>query len=278
MLANDFPGAFLYSIKKIESIDINGKMHFASGFWYQEAINNHIILLLITAKHVFDNYSSVKLRMCRRNPIDGTAMDNLAAELVFSVGDINDYLIRHPDKDVCCLAIQMDDKCFVKLVKDPFIIPLSKDYILDISNSDDYMLMDDVVMIGCPKGIYDEYNNKPILTKGITSTPMRLNYNGESKYLINISCQHGSSGSPVFLANKGPHLEGNAFVPGNRMLLCGIFLGGWEEFTNAPDDVKAKIDGKDTIIKVLLPNNIGYVLKPNAINELMPLVAERLGI
>ena len=63
MLVDDFPGLFLYSIAKIESLDINNYTHYGSGFWYQENINGHNVLLLITAKHVLDNYSKIKLRM-----------------------------------------------------------------------------------------------------------------------------------------------------------------------------------------------------------------------
>ena len=58
-------------------------------------------------------------------------------------------------------------------------------------------------MIGYPIGLIDEYNNKPIVRKGITATTYNIDYNGKKEFLIDIACFPGSSGSPIFIRRDG---------------------------------------------------------------------------
>lgn len=59
--------------------------------------------------------------------------------------------------------------------------------------------IEDVLIVGYPKGLWDRHNNRPIVRKGLTATDIRLDYNGEPIFLIDAASFRGSSGSPVFL-------------------------------------------------------------------------------
>jgi hypothetical protein len=83
--------------------------------------------------------------------------------------------------------------------------------------------LEEVVFIGYPNGIWDEINFLPITRRGTTATPMAVNFGGKKQFVIDASVFPGSSGSPVFLFNKGMYSDrqGNPNF-GNRIAFVGI--------------------------------------------------------
>ena len=88
---------------------------------------------------------------------------------------------------------------------------------------EDLDAVEEVLFVGYPSGIYDRANNLPITRKGITATPVAIDYEGNPVFLIDASVFPGSSGSPVFIHNKGswPTRSG-ALMGGQRFLLLGV--------------------------------------------------------
>lgn len=275
-LLDDFPGKLLYCVCKIIMTDINGKDHHSTGFWYTAVINRKQVFGLITAKHCFDNYSRAVLKLCRMDSQTGLPIDQLACDIFLSTEDLDKNLIRDDKEDLCFIVLQIDSVPTTKLIKAPFLIPLTDDLFFDIKASNDFMLAQDIVMIGYPEGIYDDVNNKPVLRKGITSSPVKLDFKGKPHFLIDISCHHGSSGSPVFVVDKGVYIENNAILPGPRLLFLGVFVGGWEEMTNTGTIVEANIDDKQSKIEIKIPNNLGFVVKPICIFNLKTIIKSYL--
>lgn len=62
--------------------------------------------------------------------------------------------------------------------------------------------IEDITVVGYPDGIWDSYNNMPIVRKGITATSLQLDFNNEPKFLIDAAIYGGSSGSPVYIFNQ----------------------------------------------------------------------------
>ena len=127
----------------------------------------------------------------------------------------------HPetDVDVCVLAFgicansltlrdgeSLDYGCF------PTIIAPNTDTTPDIG------LIEDVLFVGYPNGMFDKANNLPVARRGITATPATVDYGGRPVFLIDASVFPGSSGSPVFLYNVGGWRSTTAFVAGDRIL------------------------------------------------------------
>lgn len=63
--------------------------------------------------------------------------------------------------------------------------------------------LEDVLFIGYPNGMFDKKNYTPILRVGTTATPLQLDWEGQSVFLIDASVFPGSSGSPVFYLEHG---------------------------------------------------------------------------
>jgi hypothetical protein len=83
--------------------------------------------------------------------------------------------------------------------------------------------IEEVVFIGYPNGLFDEKNYLPILRTGTTATPIAIDYQGVPAFLIDASVFPGSSGSPVFIANRGTYFTRNGSVAvGTRVICLGI--------------------------------------------------------
>ena len=81
--------------------------------------------------------------------------------------------------------------------------------------------VEDVLVVGYPRGQWDETRNLPLFRRGITASPAMLDYNGEAKFLIDCSIYPGSSGSPVFLYNFPAYVEDGKVNFGERCALLG---------------------------------------------------------
>ncbi|MDI3475373.1 MAG: hypothetical protein PWQ79_1921 [Thermococcaceae archaeon] len=94
--------------------------------------------------------------------------------------------------------------------------------------------IEEVIFVGYPGGFYDERHFLPIVRKGITATPPYIDFNGWKAFLIDASVFPGSSGSPVFLYNRGSYFDKTtkSFIIGAERLL---FLGILSAVYHIPD-------------------------------------------
>ena len=59
--------------------------------------------------------------------------------------------------------------------------------------------LEEVLFVGYPSGVWDQVNLMPIMRRRTTATPIALNFEGRSEFLIDAAVYPGSSGSPVFV-------------------------------------------------------------------------------
>jgi len=123
----------------------------------------------------------------------------------------------------------------------------------------------DVLMVGYPRGISDETNNLPLVRKGITASHIRENFMGKPEVLIDAACFPGSSGSPVFLTSSG-----NFFNP----RLLGTLWGGPMHNVSGHlilDNGQAKripIPTEVAQTSTLIPMHLGYVIKAEKLTDI----------
>ena len=83
--------------------------------------------------------------------------------------------------------------------------------------------IEEVIFVGYPDGIFDSRNLLPVARRAMTATPIAEDYEGEPAFLIDGSVFGGSSGSPVFLYDRGSFRpRGGGLVVGNRFMLVGV--------------------------------------------------------
>ena len=124
-------------------------------------------------------------------------------------------------------------------------------------------------MIGYPIGLWDEYNNLPVVRRGSTATPIYMDYNNRKEFLIDMACFPGSSGSPVFIFNEGSYStrQGQHWIGETRIIFVGILHAGPQY--NARGEIlivnvpTAQIPITDTRI----PTNIGFCIKAEKLKD-----------
>jgi hypothetical protein len=136
--------------------------------------------------------------------------------------------------------------------------------------------IEDIVFIGYPYGLWDEKNCLPIFRKGITASPITIDFEGQKKFLIDASVFPGSSGSPVFLFNQGSfNPKSGGLKLGMRLLFLGILSDVFEREVEGKieyhtEKIKYHSKENEKIIPVPITNrllNIGVVFKSSIITS-----------
>lgn len=126
-------------------------------------------------------------------------------------------------------------------------------------------VLEEVVFIGYPSGIYDRENLLPLMRQGTTASPLQVDYEGLPAFLIDASVFPGSSGSPVFIYNLGGYSGRRGFTVGSRLYFLGIIAEvafreqeGSLEFQSIPTSLRPIIKTREMI-------DLGLVFKSKSI-------------
>jgi Trypsin-like peptidase domain len=214
----------LYTTVKIETAKSGKSTGSGTGFFYSINLgDNRHSVLLVTNKHVLRDSDNAVIPY----HVDGKPGDVARRGHTYNFDDI----ILHPNNDIDLCAINVSQILSADITAGS-PLKLTSVSSTDIPTQEEWDYLDaieEVTMIGCPNGIYDEVNNFPIVRQGVTSSnPSRL-YNGKPEFLIDIACFPGSSGSPVFLFNRTGYLDRktNSFLVGaSRIKLLGVLYAG----------------------------------------------------
>jgi hypothetical protein len=129
--------------------------------------------------------------------------------------------------------------------------------------------IEEVIFMGYPSGIFDTKNFIPVARRGVTATPLNVDYGGLPQFLIDASVFPGSSGSPVFIVNTGSYSDRTGRLKiGNRV----IFLGMISSLVMRREVTHFEFEGEGETLPFLSTNqmvNIGVVYKASVIFDLV---------
>ena len=249
-----------------------------TGFFMRKAYSDgRNIDALVTNNHVVEGYDYAEITLagvCR----DGTPDDQ--NQVTIEIPDLQKRRISHPDKniDICLLFVDDRLKAASDAGKLVYYRAIDAGMALDTASYDSLTPIEDVIMIGYPNGIIDTYNNKPVVRKGITATSLKLDYNGNPDFMIDIACFYGSSGSPVFLRKEGLAKEqtsdGLTIGVQPYYSLLGIIHSMSIAKANGEILVKEIPTALRPIVETTIPLNLGQVTKANKILEIFDKVKE----
>ena len=253
----------------IECSVSNGKKAVGTGFFFSVLFNKDgnkqgIYPYLVTNKHVIIN---AKDGLFKVKISDGTAKGRVNS-INFKPSD----WIFHPDEsvDVAIMNIAGALNHYSK-EKTPVIFNSISAEIIPTPSQIESQLdaIEDIIFIGYPSGIYDEDQLIPIARKGITATPISKNFRNKPQFLIDASVFPGSSGSPVFIINKGMYAakEGGVMLGGSRVLFLGILSKA--HYRKADGDLTV-LDVPVVQFPIFKPNemiDLGVVIKAQVIDD-----------
>ena len=226
--------------------------------------------VLITNRHVVEGFRNIRIVL-------STAPDPRQAtperRRVLAYDRLDEVVHFHDNTDVDLAAI------LLRPILDRNVNDGSTIYLEDISLKDfaaedienRLRFVEDVLVVGYPQGQWDRTRNLPLFRRGITASPAMLDYNGESKFLIDCSIFPGSSGSPVFLYNFPAYIEGGKVAFGERCALLGVVssvLAHNVEGTVEEVDVPTAT----AVTKSPMPSNLGIVIKAREILKLAEVI------
>lgn len=184
---------------------------------------DYVCPTIITNKHVVENAKYIDLIISKN---DYFSSDNKeVVKINFRIDDLQNRIIYHPkeDIDLCVIPISDLEEHRIDNKIDYQITYLTINEIPSEETLKSLNFVEEIIMVGYPRGIADNYNNFPIFRKGITATHPAINFDNNKEFIIDMTITPGSSGSPVFLYNHTGYRDKNNFVLGtSRLLFLGI--------------------------------------------------------
>jgi hypothetical protein len=137
--------------------------------------------------------------------------------------------------------------------------------------------LEDVLIVGYPDGISDTKNNVPVFRKGISATPVYLDFMGKKEFLVDAAIFPGSSGSPAFLFNQGTWLlrDGTTVAGGYRVQLLGVIYAVALHTTDGEIVIVPAPTQARAVAKSQIPNNLGLCIKASRILEFEPILIQK---
>lgn len=226
--------------------------------------------VLITNRHVVEGFSNIRIVLSTA-PDARQATPERRRVLAFDQVDRIVYFHDNPSIDLAAILLRpildrnVDDGSTIYLEG----ISLKDFGVEDIESR--LRLVEDVLVVGYPQGHWDGTRNLPLFRRGITASPAMLDYNGESKFLIDCSIFPGSSGSPVFLYNFPAYIDNGKVSFGERCALLGVVS------SVLVYNVQGRVEEVDiptaaTVAKSPIPSNLGVVIKAREILKLAEVI------
>jgi len=259
-----------FSTVRLECKLNSGSISTGTGFFYRFLDNGETYLpVIITNKHVIKDSLKGSFLFTQaddnNSPIYGK---HFFAEFE----DFEAQWVMHPDHEVDLCAIGIGN--IVKYAESKGVKLYYRTFGNELLPSEEQIenlhVVEDILMVGYPNGIWDKANNQPIFRKGTTATHIKLDYNGKKDFMIDAACFPGSSGSPVLIYNQsGYSTKTGAFHMGtNRIHLIGILYAGPQHTTVGEVQI-VNIPTKQSAVSLSgIPNNLGICIKAEKILDL----------
>jgi len=216
----------------IESQNDSGETGFGTGFLIDAVHESRHAMFLATNKHVVAGGKTGTLRF----HLKAAGIPCQGQGYKLKVPCFAQYWVKHPDPtvDIAIMSMSLILEHAKKDGKELFYRSIPESLLPSNDELEKLDAMEEVVFIGYPSGIFDEAHYLPVARRGMTASPIQVNHNGERRFLIDAAIFGGSSGSPVFIFDKGGihSKRGGGLVLGSRpSYFIGVVAAGYYQET-----------------------------------------------
>ena len=252
---------------------LDGSGWTGTGFVHAVNTDHGVVHLLVTNKHVLADANQIALQFVRAE--GGRPAYGQRAAITLTDFDQTVWF-GHPDAEIDVAVLPLG-AAFIGLMaagQQPFFRALPESLIPDGAAIASLDAVERVTFIGYPAGLYDSANLTPIARQGYTATPIALDYEGLPQFVIDAAVFPGSSGSPVFLYDRGMIVDraGNVTI-GSRLYLLGVLAAVHR------DEVEARVSrvARRLVARFDQLLGLGIVFKTQTIGTCVDLVLHKHG-
>jgi hypothetical protein len=268
------------------TIRINTNISYGTGFIFNfqpEIMGEDIYYpCLVTNRHVLINEGKEAKfgeLIFHKKAIDKDQPNGEFLKLSFN-NNFSKEWIFHPDKDLCILPLA---HYFPDSESQPFFRGVAKRHILPDEELYSLSAAEEVIMVGYPREIRDNKYNFPLFRRGICASHPAFDFCGDPGFLIDIASFHGSSGSPVFIHNKGFYRVYNkvfyvgaskAIMLKDRLIFMGLLCAG--PFISVDGTVTGTIEPSLLKSSTNITMHLGCVINAKILLEFEKVLSARL--
>lgn len=179
------------------TIKIKAGLEDGTGFIVDLSLRfDTIALAIVTNKHVVEKSNDIEFMLTIQK------VDSSFSTRNYKVTNYKNKCIFHEKYDLCIISL---DSIIEDIMAEGEKIVAPHITINDVCNSREILESDaieDIYVVGYPRGFIDQANNLPMARKGITATPLYSDYEKRKTFVVDAGVLDGNSGSPVYIRNK----------------------------------------------------------------------------
>ena len=222
MNVNSIAEQLFFTTARIDTITQTGAQGSGTGFFFTHKHGEENFPFVVTNKHVVLGMKAGALSFLQKRGEQPSLGNGFRLE----ISDWPDAWFGHPSPDVdiaICPFAPLEAHIKQQNNVDLFYRSVTTDMIPDREQLDKVDALESVTFIGYPNGIWDKANLLPVARRGITASPLAIDFENTPRFLIDASVFGGSSGSPVFLLNQGMYSDKSGMTTvGSRCLFLGV--------------------------------------------------------
>lgn len=234
---------------------------------------------LVTNRHVVEGATNGTFEVHLAHPSTPKTPAGETAPVILD--NFEKRWIPHPSGvDLCAMPFGPIDADLRAQGKRPFVVQSENDHVPPEGALERLSAIEEILMVGYPFGLSDSVNNLPLIRRGITATHPAIDHLGRAQGVIDCACFPGSSGSPIWIYDNGPHFgsDGNLVVGLTRTILLGVLWGGPQITREGRIEVREVPTAEPTVLTREHAIHLGYYIKAKELITLAEYAMKVLGV